>query len=320
MIEFSVIIPTHNGERRFPELLESLKTQINSEGISWEVIIVDNNSTDGTRGLVERYQSSWLPNVPLRYAFESQQGVAHARQKGVDEAQGELFGFLDDDMVPEADWVEKTCLFAKEHPKAGAWGSQIHGVYEGPLPQNFEKLKMFLAINERGQKELMYLPTKKMLPPGGGLAVRKDLWIQHVPRTLVLGVMGGSRGLGGEDIEAMLYLQHNGYEIWYAPAMVVYHRIPRKRLEKKYLLNLCYQTGLARFHFRTIRWKSLPVALLLVAGLCGDLWEIILHVLKCRSAIISDTATACQLRFLTGTLISPFYFLFRAKKRNKDQG
>ncbi|MFY7805244.1 MAG: glycosyltransferase, partial [Limnoraphis robusta] len=67
MLDFTIAIPTYNGAKRLPQVLDKLRSQTDVEQISWEVIVVDNNSTDNTAEIVQQYQQNWLLNVPLRY-------------------------------------------------------------------------------------------------------------------------------------------------------------------------------------------------------------------------------------------------------------
>ena len=85
-INFTVAIPTYNGEQRLPDVLDHLLLQVNTENISWEVIVIDNNSTDKTKKVVEEYQKNWPSNYQLRYCFEPQKGLCFARQRAVEEA------------------------------------------------------------------------------------------------------------------------------------------------------------------------------------------------------------------------------------------
>ena len=83
MIDFTVAIPTYNGENRLPEVLERLRSQVNTECFSWEIIIIDNNSKDNTAKVIQKYQVNWQESYPLKYFFETQQGAAFARQKAM---------------------------------------------------------------------------------------------------------------------------------------------------------------------------------------------------------------------------------------------
>ena len=134
MLDFTVAIPTYNGANRLPLVLEKLRSQINTENISWEVIIVDNNSSDNTSKIVQDYQSRFSEFVSIRYLFEPQQGAAFARLKAIKEAKGTYIGFLDDDVLPDKNWIYAAYSFCQAHPQAGAVGGQIHGDFEVKPP------------------------------------------------------------------------------------------------------------------------------------------------------------------------------------------
>ena len=151
MLDFTVAIPTYNGSRRLPQLLERLRSQTHTEHFSWAIVVVDNNSTDDTQAVVRWAQANWGQDSPtLHYVFEKSQGAAFARIKAMEHAQSEWVGFLDDDVIPADDWVAQAYAFAKEHPDAGAYGGQIHGNFEIEPPANFARIQSFLAIRERG--------------------------------------------------------------------------------------------------------------------------------------------------------------------------
>jgi len=315
-VDFTVAIPTYNGEDRLRHVLDKLKLQINTESFSWEVIVVDNNSTDTTAEVVENYQTEWPKFIPLRYAFAAEQGAAFARQRAVEKARGEFIGFLDDDNLPAPDWVAQAYTFGKNNPQIGAFGSQIHGHFfeqnsESELPDNFKEIACFLAIIERGNKPHLYEPKKKMLPPGAGVVVRKQAWEENVPKKLFLHFTGHNKkaGLACEDLEALIHIQQGGWEIWYNPAMVVAHRIPNSRLKRDYLLKLLRCSGLSRNHLRMMTLKNWQKPLALPAYVANDCRRLLVHLIKKGNSIKTDTVTACQTEFLLNTLKSPFFIL-----------
>lgn len=81
-IDFTVAIPTYNGACRLPKVLEKLQMQVGVEHLNWEIIIVDNNSSDGTAKLVEEYQASWRHRAKLRYCVECKQGALESTSAG----------------------------------------------------------------------------------------------------------------------------------------------------------------------------------------------------------------------------------------------
>jgi len=308
-IDFTIAIPTYNGETRLPEVLERLRNQLNTEHFSWEIIVVDNNSTDNTAAVVKTYQASWQNPYPLKYCFEAQQGVAYARQRAIEEARGSLIGFLDDDNYPSATWVQAAYTFGQQHPKAGAYGSQVHGDFEVEPPENFEKIASFLAITERGTQAHQYKPSMKMLPPGAGLVVRKQAWCQTVPKRLVLNHKGREALLASEDLEAVLHIQLGGWEIWYNPEMHIYHQIPAWRFQREYLILLFRCIGLSRHHLRMLRIQPWERPILSLGYIVNDLRKIILHWLKYQDAIKSNLIAACEMELLVSSLISPFFLI-----------
>ncbi|MBZ8182197.1 hormogonium polysaccharide biosynthesis glycosyltransferase HpsE [Oscillatoria salina] len=307
LIDLTVAIPTYNGAKRLPLVLEKLHEQVDTENIAWEIIIVDNNSTDETARIVRDYQANWQKPFPLKYCLETEQGAAFARKKAVKEAQGNLIGFLDDDTLPAPNWVAAAYKFAREHPQAGAYGSQVHGDYEVEPPANFDRIASFFAITERGDKPHLYEPSLKMLPPSAGLVVRKQAWCENVPEQPFLSGRSGKSILNSEDLEVVMYIQNAGWEVWYNSEMEIYHQIKRDRLTREYLLYLMRSTGLARHHIRMLRLKPWQRPLFFPLGLAKDLQKAIAYFLKNRNLLEKDVVAACEMEFLRSSVISPFY-------------
>ncbi|MGK7927410.1 MAG: hormogonium polysaccharide biosynthesis glycosyltransferase HpsE, partial [Spirulina sp.] len=310
MIDFTVAIPTYNGAHRIPLVLERLKTQINTEAIAWEVIVIDNNSNDETSNVVFRYQKEWSDRVPLKYFFEARQGTAYARMRAVREAAGQLVGFLDDDNVPALDWVYQAVKFSKTYPKVGAYGSQVHADFEVAPPESFEKIIGFLAIRERGEFPNLYQPEILSLPTTAGLVVWKQVWQDCCPQTFrFIGRVDGSM-LGGEDYEILLYIYKAGWEIWYNPDMHIYHKIPSSRLERDYLISLIHGSCLCFFPLKmTIHenWKKPAIAFKTVFG---NLYNALKYKIKYWHKLQQDDIVAtCELQIYLSRISSFFYYL-----------
>lgn len=306
-LDFSVAICTYNGEHRLPAVLDCLLWQLNTDVLAWEVIVVDNNSSDNTAQVVQEYQQKWPSHIPLRYAFEPQQGASYARQQAVEIARSPLIGFLDDDNNPSLTWVSAAYKFGHHHPQAGAYGSRIRGDFEINPPPHFERIAALLALTERGSEPLLYAPAKKVLPPGAGLVVRRQAWLETVPSVLSLAGRIGDRE-AGEDLEVVLHIQNHGWEVWYNPAMRLYHRIPGSRLQRDYLLKLCRGIGLSRYRTRMLSvppWKR-PAMIPLYA--LNDGRKILRHLLVYRQAVLEDIVPACEFTMYVYSLVSPLYF------------
>ncbi|NES77073.1 MULTISPECIES: hormogonium polysaccharide biosynthesis glycosyltransferase HpsE [Okeania] len=308
MIDFTVAIRAYNSAKNLPQILGRLKNQVGIEEIDWEIVIVDNNSTDNTAKIVANYQSNWGEKFPLKYFTETRQGCAFARRKAMEKAQGSLVGFIDDDNLPALDWVAKAYAFGKSHPKVGAYGGQIHGEFEVEPPQNFQKIAVYLAIIERGQKAFCYKRKKKVLPPGAGTVVSKKAWLESVPENLFLtGTAGKSLALKGEDMEVFAHIQNAGWEIWYNPEMHLHHMISSSRLERNYLLSLARGSGLHRNHIRMIRLKPWQRPLAFFAYLVNDSRKALSYFIKNYNLLKTDIVAACEMTLLLSILVSPFY-------------
>ena len=318
-INFTVAIPTYNGASRLPEILERLQNQLQTENISWEIIIVDNNSTDNTANIVKNYQKNWQHSFPLKYCFETRQGAAYARERGVSEAKGEFIGFLDDDNYPLSNWVINAYKFCQKYPKAGAIGSQIHPNWEIEPPENFQRIAPFLAITERGNLPLLYEPKNNLLPPSAGIVIRKQAWLESVPKKLVLTGRINGNMLTGEDTEMLRYIQQSNWEIWYNPEMEIYHQIPRWRLQKEYLFPFFKGIGLSRYVTRTVNIKPYLKPAVIFAYMVNDLRKILFHIIKYGKKIKFDLVAACEMQLFVNSLISPFYLWKNRYFKNKIQ-
>lgn len=318
-VDFTVAIPTYNGEKRLSKVLERLRNQTGIENLKWEILIVDNNSTDGTAQLVQEYQANSLTDVPLRYCCEAEQGAGFARQRAIQEARGELVGFLDDDNLPASNWIVEAYKFALAYPLAGAYASQIHGVFEAEPSENLKPILFYLAITERGNTPHLFEPRRNGFPPSAGLVVRRNAWKKNVPTRLFLNGRVGSSMLGSEDAEALSYIHQAGWEIWYSPHMEVEHIIPSWRLERNYLISLMRGVGLARYHLRMRLLQAWQRPFASVMYLLNDTRKVVIHFLRYRTVISKDIIAACEMQRLLSTLVSPFYFFLITIKNLKNK-
>jgi glycosyltransferase involved in cell wall biosynthesis len=331
-VDFTVAIPTYNGAKRLPQLLENLRSQTDTAHFSWDILVVDNNSTDDTAEVVRRYQADHQSDhsansaPTVHYAFEAQQGAAFARVKAMAIATSPWVGFLDDDVVPAPDWVAEAYAFGQNHPQAGAYGGQIHGDFEVEPPENFNRIKSFLAIRERGPHAQRYQPDTLSLPPSAAWVVRAQAWQETVPPKPRLGGRAHGSMVQGDDYEPLLHMHKARWEIWYNPAMHVHHQIPKSRLERSYLTRLSRGCGLCICQLRMINASAWQRPLIFAKITLSNLRRVALHWLKYRRQLQSDLVAACEMEFFLGSFISPFYYLqtlldrfaFAIKARKKD--
>nr|WP_138497850.1 hormogonium polysaccharide biosynthesis glycosyltransferase HpsE [Nostoc sp. PA-18-2419] len=307
-LDITVAIPTYNGATRLPKILDRLLTQTGVENLNWEIVVVDNNSSDNTFQIIQNYQELYDVNSHLRYFFEREQGAAFARLRAVREARGELIAFLDDDNLPALDWLAEAYTFGLQHPQAGVWSGQIHGDFEVKPPDNFEKIQAFLAIREHGSNPHLFDAENLRLPPGAALVVRKQAWCENVPeRPILSGKLPGIL-VQGEDYEPLLHIHYAGWQIWYNPTMHTYHQIPHWRFERDYLLDLARGCGLCIFQLRLINTKNWQKPIVFIKTVLGNLRRVLQYLIQYKGQLKSNLIILFEIEFYLASMMSPFYY------------
>ncbi|MGH7621585.1 MAG: glycosyltransferase, partial [Gemmatimonadaceae bacterium] len=126
----TVAIPTHNRASVLRQTLERLAEITIPTGTDWEVIVAQNNCTDGTAAML----AELAPRLPLRALTESRPGVNHARNAAVDAARGECIVFTDDDTLPDGDWLVAYAAAFASFPDVDVFGGPIVARFPAPPP------------------------------------------------------------------------------------------------------------------------------------------------------------------------------------------
>ena len=232
---FSVIICCHNGATRLPTTLAHLMAQ-ELPMTPWEVLLVDNGSTDGTAAVA---RSCWQNGpAPLRVIDEPCLGVRNARERGLAEAKYEFLGFVDDDNWVAQDWVRAAYELISSDSSLGAVGSIRTPACEVSPPAWFANFHSRYAVLtdhdfEQIREPLDYLPT-------AGLCVRKAAWkrlVQNGFRPKMTGSIG-KKLQGGEDTELTMALRLSGWKLRIDRRLRLQHFMPSHRLQWMYLRGL----------------------------------------------------------------------------------
>jgi len=317
-VDFSIVIPTYNGAQRLPEVLDNLQSQVATEEIEWEVLVVDNNSQDETAEVVSNYAQKWRQYSQLRYLFEGKQGQAYARHSGVQAAySSSLIGFLDDDNIPASNWVAEARAFGRSRPQVGAYGGIIHGKLDTPPPPYFKQVGSYLTIYNRGGNSFQYKRNAKprRIPPAPGVVIRKQAWQDAMPSPEKLLIAGRDEKTmaSGEDAEMMFRIQNTKWEVWHNPKMEIWHHMPPHRLEKAYLLRLARGYGLSNHLVRLTRyypWQRPLLQLAIPFYSLRDSFRLLNHYLKYKDVLDDDFGKACELQVKIGKLYSPYLKLY----------
>ena len=238
----TVLICTCNRTSHLAETLQSI-AGTDARGISWDVLVVDNNSTDDTRAVVERAAAAYP--VPLRYVLESRQGLCWARNTGVAESTGEVVAITDDDVRVSSEWLHEFVDGLERYGCDYAAG-RVVPIWERDPPVWFPRSNGLLwgvvAILDYGSepKEL-----GRRVPLGVNMAVRRSAFWRVGEFDVRLGRTVGTL-MGQAEREWCLRARALGVVGYYLPAAVVHHHIPARRLTKRYFRQWFYWRGVSR--------------------------------------------------------------------------
>ena len=238
-VKVSILICTYNRAELLDKLLQVLVHQ-DFEG-EHEIVIVDNNSTDGTKAVAEKWMPLANPKCPIRYVFAAaKQGISYARNVSVDAADGNVVAFIDDDAIPEKNWLQRIIdNFADE--TVAAVGGKVIPAWSEPPSDWIVAPELSPAIGATHYGEVRRVMMGKMAPLAGNMAVRKN-WAQALGFDLRFGKVGRNMK-SFEEIEFADRLCRRGGKMIYDPQMVVYHCLPKERMTKDYVARRRYGDG-----------------------------------------------------------------------------
>jgi glycosyltransferase involved in cell wall biosynthesis len=235
----SVIVCTYNRERYIGKCLKHLHNQRADKKL-YEVIIVDNNSTDQTAEICKAAVTNYTETT-YKYFFEPIQGHSQSRNRGIRESKGNIIAFLDDDAFTSSEYISNLNSFFTSHPEATAIGGKIIPVYEGDAPAWMSRyLLPLVAAQDMGDQIKKF--TGRKFPIGANMAFRKQAFDQYGLFNTDLGRKGS--GLeGGDEKDVFDRLKQNNETIYYVPDVLIEHIIPQKRVELAYIRGLGIGVG-----------------------------------------------------------------------------
>jgi glucosyl-dolichyl phosphate glucuronosyltransferase len=230
----SVIVCTYNRADILKFCLTSLVNQT-LNNVVYEVIIVDNHSTDHTLKLSQIFLKD---NPNIRYFYEPQLGLSHARNRGLQEAKGEYVAFIDDDAKAFINWLQEMNDFIRRNPDAAAFGGPSFGYSTVNVPVWFPP--EFGTHNLGDEDKLLEIGKEWII--GCNMVFKREILIEHGGFLPKLG-MKGHKISYGEEIRVLKDLKEAGYEIYYASKMKVDHMIEKNRISLWWLLKSDYAQG-----------------------------------------------------------------------------
>jgi glycosyltransferase involved in cell wall biosynthesis len=234
----SVIICCYNSVPRIKPTLEHLKNQKVTNEVDWEIVLVDNNSTDNTASFALQIWKD--QKIPLRVINESRAGQGYARATGAKKATYDYIIFCDDDNWLCSTYIQTVFAVLDKHNDIGAVGGQSKPAFADrqDVPEWFSEKQQSYATGKQANETGDI--TSRLFLWGAGIGLRKNAYLKAFePQwpSLLVGRVGEQLS-SGDDTELCMRLVVMGYKLYYDERLFYYHFIPANRLSLAYITNL----------------------------------------------------------------------------------
>ncbi len=236
----SVIMCTYNRDKYIYNVLKSIADNKISKD-QYEIVLVNNNSNDNTEAECNRFTTDF-PDVKFRYFIERNQGLSYARNRGIQEAYGDLLVYVDDDALINNEYLQTYITFFEEHPEIDAAGGPIIPKYETEEPSWMSTFTRQLITGKLYLGDKVREFPSQSFPGGGNAAYRKSVFDKVGLFNVELGRKGDSL-IGAEEKDIFDKMTTLGMRFFYLPNAILYHLIPEKKLTKEYFDKLTYSIG-----------------------------------------------------------------------------
>lgn len=239
----SVIISTYNRADLLGDAIESVLAQELSGARPFELLVVDNNSSDRTRDVIEAF-SARDPRV--RHVFERAQGLSHARNAGIARARASILTFTDDDVRVGRGWLDAILAVCEEHPDADVIGGRVLPEWPAPPPAWLTRDHWSpLALVDYGDRPVRVSAENPLCLVGANLTVRRRAF--DLAGTFAPALQRVRDGVGScEDLEFLMRLYRAGRFGIYDPRITIYAAVQEERLDRSY--HRRWHVGHGHFH------------------------------------------------------------------------
>jgi glycosyltransferase involved in cell wall biosynthesis len=241
-MKISVIVCTYNRAESLGKALDSIAASKLPDSTDWEVLVVDNNSNDRTRDVVEEFCRQHSDH--FRYIFEPKSGKTNALNRGINESQGDVLAFTDDDVVVSPAWLRTLTAHLGQDWAGAAGRIVLEEPFSLPrwIPRNGQYALAPLTVFDPALGAGPLNDT----PFGANMAYQRRVFQQYGEFRTDLGPgLGGNIPQKSEDSEFGHRLLAAGEPLRYEPNAVVYHALPANRLTKNYFLAWWYDKARA---------------------------------------------------------------------------
>ncbi|PKN20614.1 MAG: glycosyl transferase [Deltaproteobacteria bacterium HGW-Deltaproteobacteria-6] len=262
----SIIIPTYNRAHMLSVTMDSF-LELNYPQNKYEIIVADNNSTDNTRKIVERYVGNSRASV--KYFFEERQGVHYARNSAAKQAIGDILYFTDDDMIADPALLDELVKIFDLFPEVGCATGLILPLFEKEPPPWVRRCLWngYLSLTEKDKPEELII-SKNDIVYSCHQAIRRNLFFQaggfNPENTAGTWIGDGETGLN-------IKIKNLGVKFAYTSKSVIYHMIPPSRMTLEYLITRIGNQGFCDSYtdYRKHRDKSKILSLMLRRNTIG---------------------------------------------------
>jgi glycosyltransferase involved in cell wall biosynthesis len=232
----TVALCCYNSAARLPQALKYIGAQVTGDDLKWEVLVVDNLSSDNTGDVAQRTWNALPTPVALRVVGENNPGLSNARKRAVYEARYEFILFCDDDNWLNETYVQRAYERMIADDTVGVLGGKGIPEFESAPPSWFGHFSSSYAVGAQA-KASGYMGENRNVY-GAGMVVRGEVLRRLYDigfKSLLTGRKGEALSTG-EDIEICLWYKMMGYTLYYDDELIFRHYIPDKRLTKDFFL------------------------------------------------------------------------------------
>jgi glycosyltransferase involved in cell wall biosynthesis len=249
--QISAIICTHNRDTYLGAAIDSLLTQDFAPG--FEVVVVDNGSSDRTREVVEQR----LGNPQIKYVFEPVLGLSVARNTGAKAACGEILAYLDDDAVASDRWLQVLYSAYKDNSKLAIAGGKVTLLW----PQGIQA-PQWLSVGLSGNlgaydlgDRVVYIEKPGLTPRGLNYSIRRSFLEEIGGFDPNLGRVGKNL-LSNEELQMTELALQKGWQVAYLPEALVAHNVAPERLHRSWFLNRGWWQGISECYREQLSGKA----------------------------------------------------------------
>ncbi|EAZ94191.1 glycosyltransferase family 2 protein [Crocosphaera chwakensis] len=248
--QIAAIICTHNRDRYLGDAIKSLLAQ---EGVIYEVLIVDNGSTDGTKEVVEPF----LSNTHLRYVYEPILGLSVARNRGAKETTAPILAYLDDDAIASPHWLKVLVDAYERKEKLAIAGGKVTLIWPDhmtPPAWISQELAGGLGAYDLGEEEVS-ITNPQLTPRGLNYSLRRSFLEKIGGFDANLGRVG-QKLLSNEELFMTELALNQGWEVAYLPDALVAHNVAPERLQRSWFLRRSWWQGVSECYREEIAGRT----------------------------------------------------------------